>query len=91
MKVYVVSYQLGDKKSHIGLFEQLKASPAWWHYLNFTWLIATEENAKQLYNRLKPHLDEVEDSILVIEAGTDRQGWLPEKAWDWIRQALGPK
>jgi hypothetical protein len=87
MKVYIVSYQLGDKKSHIGLFEQLKASPAWWHYLDFTWLIATSESANELYNRLRTHLDR-DDSILVIQVGADRQGWLPKKAWEWIDQNL---
>ena len=91
MRVYIVSYELGKNKSHIGLFEQLKASPAWWHYLDSIWLIATQGNAKQLYNRLKPHLDEVEDSILVIEAGADLYGWLPKDAWEWIKRTLGPK
>ena len=88
MKVYIVSYQLGSKKSHVGLFEQLEASPAWWHYLDSTWLIATQENANQLYRRLKPHLDKPGDNILVIQAGADRQGWLPKKAWEWIDQNL---
>jgi hypothetical protein len=91
MRVYVVSYELGKNKSHIGLFEQLKASSRWWHYIDSTWLIATEENAEQLYNRLRPHLDKEEDSILVIEAGADREGWLPKKAWEWIGRALGSK
>ena len=87
MKVYIVSYELRKKKIYTGLFEQLKASPGWCHYLGPTWLIATEENAKQLYNRLKPHLDQ-EDSILVIQAGTEMEGWLPEDAWKWIHQTL---
>jgi hypothetical protein len=86
MKVYIVSYELRKKKNYTGLYEQLKASEGWWHYLDSTWLIATRENAKQLYKRLKPHLDEVEDSILVIEAGADLYGWLPEDAWKWIHR-----
>ena len=89
MNVYIVSYELREKKNYTGLFEQLRASPGWWHYLGSTWLIATQENANQLYNRLSPHLD-TKDSILVIQAGTEMQGWLPQDAWEWIgRELLG--
>ena len=88
MRVYIVSYGLGKKKNHIGLFEQLQASGGWWHYLDSTWLIATQDDANQLYRRLKPHIDEQEDSILIIQAGTDMQGWLPKDAWEWIHREL---
>lgn len=87
MKTYVVSYELRKKKNYIGLYEQLKASSGWWHYIDSTWLVATEESANELYNRLKPHLDQ-EDSILIIQAATDMQGWLPKDAWKWIHQTL---
>jgi len=88
MRVYIVSYDLRKNgKIYIGLSEQLKASPGWWHYLDSTWLVATQENANQLYNRLAPHIDQ-EDSILIIQAGTEMQGWLPEDAWKWIHREL---
>lgn len=87
MRVYIVSYELRKKKNYTGLHEQLKASEGWWHYLDSTWLIATQEDANQLYNRLAPHLDR-EDSILIIQAATDMQGWLPKEAWDWIGREL---
>jgi hypothetical protein len=86
--VYVVSYDLRQPgRDYKSLFEELKRSPAWWHYLESTWLISTTENANQLYSRLARYLDP-NDSILIIQAGTDRYGWLPEDAWKWIQQAL---
>lgn len=86
--VYVVSYDLRKPgKDYIGLTEQLKASPRWWHYLASTWLIFTSESATQLYNRLAPHLDR-DDIILIIEAGNHIGGWLPQKAWDWIKNEI---
>jgi len=86
--VYVVSYDLRKPgQDYKGLFDALQASPSWWHYLESTWLIATSENANELYNRLWAHLDR-DDSILVIQAGADRQGWLPKKAWEWIEREL---
>ena len=86
MEVYVVSYDLRKPgRDYTGLSEELQHSPSWWHYLDSTWLIVTSESAGKLYNRLAPHLDEG-DSILVVQAGSDRQGWLPKDAWTWIQQ-----
>lgn len=88
MAVYVVSYDLQKPgKDYKGLSEELQRSPSWWHYLESTWLISTREDANQLYNRLREHLD-VNDSILVVQAGTGVQGWLPKDAWTWIQQNL---
>jgi len=87
--VFVVSYDLSKPdRDYSGLIEELKKSPGWWHYLESTWLIQTDETATQLYKRLADKIDR-DDSILVIQAGKDRQGWLPEKAWEWIRQHVG--
>ena len=89
MRVYVVSYDLRQPgRDYSGLFDALKKSGVWWHYLKSTWLVYTSETADKLYRRLSNHIDS-NDSILVIEAGSDRQGWLPEKAWDWIMDKLG--
>ena len=86
--VYVVSYDLRKPgQDYKGLFDELQTSPGWWHYLESTWLIATSESANELYNHLRKYLDR-DDSILVIQAGIDRQGWLPKKAWEWIDQNL---
>lgn len=86
--LYVVSYDLRKpNKDYIGLTEQLQNSLRWWHYLGSTWLIATSESPSELYNRLRAHLDK-DDSILIIEAGNHMQGWLPQKAWEWIHNEI---
>jgi hypothetical protein len=86
--VYVVSYDLRKPgRDYKGLFDELQASPGWWHFLEATWLIATSQSANELYDRLRVHLDG-SDSILIIQAGTDMQGWLPKEAWEWIQREL---
>jgi len=86
--LYVVSYDLRKPgRDYIGLTEQLQHSPRWWHYLRSTWLIATSESPSELYNRLAAHLDRG-DSILIIEAGSHMQGWLPKDAWEWIHKEI---
>ena len=88
MKLFVVSYDLRKTdKDYSSLFEEMKNCKAWWHYLKSTWLIYTNETASEIFKRLHPHLDKI-DNLLIIEAGKERQGWLPKEAWTWIRDAL---
>lgn len=84
--VYVVTYDLrAGTKDYGRLYDELKNSPAWWHYLDATWLISTDESADQVYTRLAATIDS-NDGLLIMEAGKARQGWLPEEAWSWIRK-----
>ena len=85
MTLYLISYDLIEpNRDYKGLFDELKTSNKWWHFLESTWIIKTSENADEIFERLKHNLDK-NDNLLVIEAGTKSQGWLPPKAWDWIK------
>ena len=85
MTVYCVSYDLNKAgQNYSALYNELKASSSWWHYLDSTWLIATQESAEQLCNRLLRHLDK-NDRLLVIKVVRSYQGFLTEEAWTWIR------
>lgn len=85
MTVYCVSYDLNKAgQNYSALYDELKASPGWWHNLDSTWLVQTHESADQLCDRLLRHLDQ-NDRLLVIKVVRPFQGFLTEKAWEWIR------
>ena len=85
-KVYNVSYDLKKVgQNYDGLIKELKESLSWWHYLDSTWLIKTNETPSQLWNRLKPNVDD-NDRMLIIEVCNNTSGWLSEKAWEWINK-----
>jgi len=84
MTVYCVSYDLNKAgQNYAKLYEELRRSPSWWHHLDSTWLIRTTENAAQLTERIRRHLDS-NDTLLVIRVTRDYGGWLKQEAWDWI-------
>lgn len=86
MSVYCVSYDLNKAgQNYTALYDEIKNSPNWWHYLDSTWLISTYENANQLSERIIKHLDQ-NDRLLVIRVTTEHAGWLPKDGWDWINQ-----
>ncbi len=95
MAVLLVTYNISPKKrDYTPLYEAIKGHPAstWWHYLDSTWLVKTTETPRQMSDRLKPHIDSKNDSLLIVKTrisqGTTEKpaGWLPREAWDWINE-----
>jgi hypothetical protein len=83
-KAYLITYDLKTPgRDYAKLYEAIKASQKWWHYLESCWVIVTDENPTQIWNRLAPAIDN-SDRLLVIEVRDSVQGWLPKDAWDWI-------
>jgi len=84
MPAYSINYDLkAPNRDYSGLYEAIKANYAWWHYLESTWIIVTQEAPAQIFDKLKPHIDN-NDSLLIIEVRDNISGWLPQKAWEWI-------
>jgi hypothetical protein len=83
-KAYAINYDLkAPNRNYESLYEEIKKSPQWWHFLESTWLIITEETPTQVWTRLAKQIDN-NDFMLIIEVRENVQGWLPKEAWDWI-------
>lgn len=84
MAAYSINYDLkAPNRDYAGLYKAIKQSGKWWHYLDSTWIVITQEDAGQIWNRLAQHIDK-NDYMLIIEVRDNVQGWLPKDAWDWI-------
>lgn len=52
--------------------------------LETTWLLKTRKSAQEIYDDLTRNLDS-NDYIIVIEVvPSNKQGWLPKAAWEWL-------
>lgn len=89
--LYTVSYTIKNPLNALKVIAELRNSPAWAHFIDTTWFIATHEDADTLSARLSKHIAK-SDALIVMRvsaelvAGPDFQGWLPQKAWDWFHQ-----
>lgn len=84
MKVYSITYDLSaPNRNYDGLHEAIKKCGMWWHYLESTWLVKTTSTPSEIFNKLSSEIDK-NDSLLIIEVRNNKNGWLPQKAWDWI-------
>lgn len=86
--VYLITYDLNKPgQNYEELYKAVKALGGWWHYLDSTWLVDTTLSAQQVSDRLVAHIDK-NDRLLVIRVTSDYQGWLTNKAWEWINQHI---
>lgn len=84
----LITYDLKQpNKDYEALYDAIKGCGSnWWHYLESTWLIQTNISPDECAKRLRQAMDD-DDFLLVVDiTRQQRQGWLPSKAWDWIKQ-----
>jgi GH35 family endo-1,4-beta-xylanase len=90
MRTMLVGYDLNRPgQNYPALYEALKAVPLWWHYLDSTWLLRTEESAADLRNRLMRHID-AGDELLVIDVTNPEAAWagFDSRASQWLSDNL---
>jgi hypothetical protein len=86
--LYLVTYTLRPGRQAPAIEQEICNSQSWWHHLDYTWLVITNENVNELYNRLARHFIQT-DSLLIVQIlpNATSQGWLPQEAWSWFNQA----
>ena len=85
-KAFLISYDLNvPGRDYDDFYEEIKSSWKWWHYLESSWIVITDESPQQIWDRVGKHIDN-NDYMLIIEVRDNVQGWLPKDAWDWIHK-----
>ena len=84
--ILLITYDLNKPgQNYSNLYEEIKKAGTWWHHLDSTWIISTDQAPSEWQKRLQTHMDD-NDSLLIIEVCKKFRGWLPEKAWKWLRE-----
>lgn len=95
MAIFMVGYDLHEGEDYKDLEDAIKAYGAWWHHLDSTWLIKTENTARQIKNNLKQHL-KAGDELLVMRYGKTESGDGANASWfgfnesgkNWLKNNL---
>lgn len=84
--IFLVSYDLkAPNRNYDDLYATLKTAKAWWHYLESTWLLYTDDGICEWQKKIKCVIDDNDSFIVIDITKQERNGWLPKKAWEWIR------
>lgn len=86
MSALLITYDLNRPgQNYSDLHEAIKSLGKWWHYLDSTWIVSGTLTPSQASAKIQPTIDK-NDRLLIIEVTSQAsQGWLPEKAWEWIQ------
>jgi hypothetical protein len=83
---YIVCLDLKTSNgNYTPLYAALQGSSKWFHHLTWTWIVVRYETLDELQKLLVP-LIFYDDRLLILPARGPAGGWLPQEAWDWIRQ-----
>ncbi|HBO17141.1 MAG: hypothetical protein UR69_C0002G0204 [Candidatus Moranbacteria bacterium GW2011_GWE2_35_2-] len=85
--IVLVSYDLkAPGKNYAKLYESLKnrISTDYIKPLESVWLFKTTKSTSEISAILRSEIDQ-NDSLLVIQVTTNKDGWLNKEYWDWIK------
>ena len=88
-RAYLIAVDiLNPNLNYVKIKEYIKAFPlfdGWWSHLPGIFLVTTEASAEEIADVLRPETGDTH--LLVIETNLgESEGWLPSRAWDWIRR-----
>lgn len=87
-RAYILSFDRDDTVNYKKFHDQLIALPGiitWWHYIKSSYIIISQENANDLSAKVRMLVPN--KSILIVEVDLkNMNGWLPQKAWDWLSE-----
>ena len=85
--ILLITYDLKKPgQDYTSLHNTIKSADSWWHYLESTWLIKTNQDPSVWTDKIKRVIDPNDYLFIVDISGKSYNGWLPQKAWDWINQ-----
>ena len=85
--LYLIAYDLKTPaRDYAALYQTIKSFETWWHYLESTWIVKTARNLDDVVELLHKQIDSNDRLFVVDISQSKRNGWLPRKAWDWLRR-----
>lgn len=76
----------GKTEKNTELIDAIKSAKYWWNYIPNVWIISTNEDVDYWINKLKENNPNDTSFLIVDITESERQGWLPSKAWDWLNE-----
>lgn len=88
MATHLIGYDLHPSRgeTYENLYAAIKNLGAWWHHLDSTWLVVSNQTAVQIRDSLQAHLPYNDDQILVITVSGDAAAWIgfSDEASNWL-------
>lgn len=89
MPAYLVGYDLSKPgQKYDELFKELKKYRGWWHHLDSTWIVLTEEKPSEIRDRLGDYIDPGDELAVFGVNGSWATKGISSKGNDWLHSNL---
>lgn len=89
--VYMITYDLNSPgQNYEDVIQAIKdaSTGVWCTFWKSSYLIKSNlTTADKVFEKIQPHLDK-NDRVLVIEVKNNKQGWLSNDEWDYIKKSI---
>jgi hypothetical protein len=87
----MIGYDLNrPHQDYKDLIDAIKNLGTWWHCLDSTWLIKTNQSAEQIRNGLKAHIDSNDELLVASLSGESAWAGFDDKCSEWLRNNIQP-
>jgi hypothetical protein len=89
MPVYIVGYDPNNPgKDYDELIEAIKGYGTWWHHLDSTWLIVTDQSTAEIRDYVGQFMDQNDELLVVKLAGAWATRGIKKSGNDWLHQHM---
>jgi hypothetical protein len=91
MNTYMVGYDLNRPRGaddYPKLISAIKGYPTWWHHLDSTWMIKTDQPATAIRDHLAQFVDSGDELLVARLAGESAWRGFSEQASTWLRNNM---
>ncbi len=89
MPTYMVGYDLnGPEKDYPDLIEAIKGYGTWWHHLDSTWIIVTDQSHVQIRDYLKRCIDQDDELLVATLEGSAAWTGFKDSGSKWLKDNL---
>ena len=86
-EAYLLIIEIHTTDDHTALFNELRNSERWWHFLSNAWIVIRRDTLVELQGKLLPLIRQ-QDRMLILPARGPTAGWLQKDAWEWLNANL---
>ena len=91
MRTYMVGYDLNKPlQNYADLIEALKNYPNWWHHLDSTWIIKTNDSATMIRDHLRQFIDANDELLVARLSGESAWTGFNDKGSQWLNNHILP-
>lgn len=91
MRTYIVGYDLRRPgQDYTTLITAIQAYPNWWHHLDSTWVIKSNDSAAAIRDNLQRHIDANDELLVASLSGESAWFGFDSKGSQWLLDNIQP-